>query len=305
MEILLHTPSESFQYVYLKKLCKQFCFLLLIISQTDGTFNEQIIQRQYEDFEWLEHCLTASTNINGIIVPPLPPRPAVTTQMLEAKTKKQFGSCSRELRGDGFYKDSRVMELYLHFLLSHSTFGTDVALKDFLTKTEAPPRTKIKQGILSMITSRMESWKSSHRDSEEFFQKEKEWVDDYGKSIISFSENLNKVICSQQKICNSLGQLSTALNVSVCPNDGFTGAVLSKLVTRFSGGLNDLKQSIEVQIHNEELTLVTTFEFYARYIQAEKEMLSRRTVLAIEYENCNKAMEKVKNDKFEQAHDLF
>lgn len=270
------------------------------IIRTDGTFEEHVIQRQYEDLEWLEHCLTTARNIDGIIVPPIPPKPAVTTQMAEARSRKQLGSSTKTLMGDEFHKDCHAMERYLNLLLSHSHFGQDPQLETFLTKIEAPARAKIKKGLLSKLSDRIENRKSDHKDCEEFFQKEREWVNDYGETLRNASENFNKMVYSQQRLSTALGHLSTALNLGMGTNEGYNG-IVHRLMARFSEGLNDLKQGFEVQCYNDENILGSTLELYSRYIEAEKDMLFRRTCLLVNYENANKALDKAKGNKYELA----
>lgn len=43
-------------------------------------------------------------------VPPLPPKPAITSEMAEAKSKKQLGSDTKTLMGDQFNKDCLQLE---------------------------------------------------------------------------------------------------------------------------------------------------------------------------------------------------
>ena len=49
---------------------KQFPFTILLFMQDDGGDDEKgvIVLRQYEDLEWLYHCLIAHNNVDGVVV---------------------------------------------------------------------------------------------------------------------------------------------------------------------------------------------------------------------------------------------
>lgn len=299
-------PPEPFEPKYNVRFTNQVTkdgdvvLYTIKVVPTNGSFEEHVIQRQFEDLEWLEHCLTTARNITGIIVPPLPSKPAITTQMAEAKSRKHLGDDTRTLIGDEFYKDCRAMEKYLNLVLVHSHFGQDPHLEEFLTKPEAPTRAKVKKGLFSRIADKMENRKSAHRDCDEFFQKERDWVTEYGDCLKSASENFNKMVYAQQRLCNSIGHLSTALNLGIGTNEGYSG-VIHRLLARWSEGLTDFKSGLEVQSFNDDCILGSTLELYSRYVEAEKDMLFRRTCLLVDYENANRNMDKAKGNKYETS----
>ena len=74
---------------------------------------QQPISRQYEDFEYLHHVLTTQCDTEGVIVPPLPPRPIVDPLAAENRSKRQLGGASRHIRGDDYLSDVRNLERYL------------------------------------------------------------------------------------------------------------------------------------------------------------------------------------------------
>lgn len=261
---------------------------------------EYIIMRQYEDFEWLEHCLTTSNSIHGLIVPPLPPKPPITSEMAEAKSKKQLGNNTRTLMADDFQRDCRQLEEYLRLLVAHDIFGRDQILERFLTELEPPARSKVKRGLLSRLSDSIESRKGAHKDCEEFFQIEREWVTKYGAYIKDASQFCDAMIFSQQRLCGILGHLATALNLSVGSNEGINKLGL-KLNSIFSEGLENYKHQLEVESYNQERNLSFYFELYSHYIDAEKDMLFRRTCLLVDYENANKSLDKAKPNRREIA----
>jgi hypothetical protein len=82
-----------------------------------------VIEREYDDFEFLHHTLTTTHDVTGAIVPPLPPRPALDLSAAEAKAKKQLGTTSRNMRPDDFENECRALEKYLVDVLAHPLFG--------------------------------------------------------------------------------------------------------------------------------------------------------------------------------------
>ncbi|KAF8769938.1 Sorting nexin-32 like protein [Argiope bruennichi] len=270
----------------------------------DSTY---VVQRQYEDFMWLEHCLLTANPLPGLIVPPLPPKPAITSEMAEAKSKKQLGSHTKTLIGDQFNKDYEV-------------------LTKFLTEKEPPPRAKIKRGIFSRISESLEGRKSTHKagslsmsysgeikdktnsfanihgDCEEFFQKERDWISKYSVQIKETNEAFCSVVYSQQRLCSVLGHLATALTLSRGSNEPIA-KIETKLCSLFSEALEDARHGLQVLSYNDENTLGAYLSLYASYIDSEKEMLSQRTHLLVEYENANKALDKAKPHKKQMAEE--
>ena len=84
----------------------------------------RVIQREYDDFEFLNHVLTSSYDVTGVIVPPLPPRPALDASAAEARAKRQLGQATKNVRSDDFEAECRALDKYLLDLLAHPLFGT-------------------------------------------------------------------------------------------------------------------------------------------------------------------------------------
>lgn len=51
----------------------------------------QVLERVYEDFEYLEHCVTTDQPSDGLIIPPLPPQPTTDVAITETTSKKHMG----------------------------------------------------------------------------------------------------------------------------------------------------------------------------------------------------------------------
>ncbi|XP_066284241.1 sorting nexin-5-like isoform X2 [Branchiostoma lanceolatum] len=274
---------------------------------------EYKVVRQYEDFEWLEHCLITQNDIGGIIVPPLPPKPSTTAQSAEARSKKQLGNKKRHgsddeegndiklVVGDEFEKDCRSLEKYLQLVVTHPILGQDESITKFLTVREAPTRAKLKKSIFSNLSKSLgEARKGGHKDVNEFFQKERDTVNEVSLQMKEAKENYMKIVYGEQRVAVGLSHLSTALHLGGQLQEG-ADVVVNKLFTQFSEGLEDAKQGLEVMAVNDENTLGFSLDLYSRYLEAEKEMLYRRTCKMMEFEAATKAVEKAKPQKRQMA----
>ena len=103
-----------------------------------GTEEARLV-REYEDLAYLDHQL-ATTNTHqpgqwrhptfvsycehsaaGIIFPPLPAKPSTDPAAAESRSKRQLGSGSRSVLGDGaqWGRDCAALEKYLEMVVSH------------------------------------------------------------------------------------------------------------------------------------------------------------------------------------------
>jgi sorting nexin-5/6/32 len=262
------------------------------------------VLRQYEDFEYLHHCLTTAHKIDGLIVPPLPLRPAIEPELAHKKSKKQLGADSKTVIGDEFNKDCWLLQNYLRLMTKHPVFGSNNAIDSFLTEREPLPRPKLKKGVgfITKITDSFDNWKYTHKDCDEFFQKERDFVNEYSLHLKEASDALNDIISGRQKLCEVLSHLSAALNLSLGHNEGMS-RVGMKFCNLFSKGLDDYRHCLEVISHNDTTTLGNTLYFWHRYHESHKEMLFKRTCLMIDYENANKTLDKAKNSKKKEAEE--
>ena len=96
-----------------------------------------MIQREYDDFEFLNHVLTSSYDVTGVIVPPLPPRPALDASAAEARSRRQLGQATKTVRSDDFEAECRALDKYLVDLLTHPLFGTSQVCANEMPKKDA------------------------------------------------------------------------------------------------------------------------------------------------------------------------
>ena len=92
----------------------------------------EVIEREYDDFEFLHHTLSTSNRINGIIIPPLPPRSPADPKESEKQSQKQLGSGNKNMKGDDFTHECSLLDRYMQQMLHHPVFGRDPHLAEFL-----------------------------------------------------------------------------------------------------------------------------------------------------------------------------
>ncbi|XP_070559662.1 sorting nexin-6-like [Ptychodera flava] len=273
-------------------------------KKLDESNKEVNVIREYEDFQWLEHCLVTNNDVSGLILPPLPPKPGVSASGAEAKSKKQLGSGSKALIGDEFHKDCRGLEKYLQLVLKHELLGKEESLGKFLVDKEAPMRTKLKKNILSNLSKAVgEARKGNHKDIDDTFQKERDNCNDKLTLTKEASDNFNKMVYIQLRLEGAYSHLSTMLNLGGGVLEG-PSASANNMLVKFSHALDDYKHGITVFSANDENTLGFTLDLYARYQESEKEMLYRRTCKMIDLETATKNLEKAKPQKRDAAEDV-
>ncbi|XP_064606102.1 sorting nexin-5-like [Liolophura sinensis] len=267
------------------------------------------VVRQFEDVEWLEHCLVTQQGVSGLIFPPLPPRPELDARSAEAKSKKQLGSSTKVIVGDEFQKDCRNLEKYLRLLISHEVFGKERALENFLTLKETygnlrrQTELRLRKELMSRLSNVVgEVRKGGHRDIDEKFQQVRDWSSEYLSALKEDSANFKKTVFAQRRLAGAYGHLGTSLTSTSVYKDESSDKV-DKLMGCLAEAMNDAKHGLEVLSTNDEKTLGFQLEFYCRYMDSLKEMLYRRTCLLVQYEDANKALEKAKPQKRQAAEE--
>ena len=260
--------------------------------------------RQYEDFEYLHHCLTTAHKTDGLIIPPLPDRPAIEPELAHERSRKEMGADSKTLIGDQFNKDCWLLQYYLRCMLKHPVFGNNAVLDTFLTEKEAPPRPKLKKGsgFMSRLTDSFDNWKYSHKDCDEAFQKERDLTNACCLHMKEASDSFDSIISSRRKLCEVLSHLSAALNINLGDNEGLSRVGI-RFCNLFSKGLDDYRHCLDVISHNDQTTLGNTLYYWHRYYESHREMLFKRTCLQLDYENANRMLDKAKPQKKSEAQD--
>ena len=108
--------------------------------------------------------------------------------------------------GDDFKVDAKGLERFLQQMLCHPVFGRDKHLEEFLINKHPPIRAKIKKGFLAGMKESLDIRKTSGvRDSDDFFQKEREWAFAYGKNIRDACDSFNSLMYAQLRFANQVG----------------------------------------------------------------------------------------------------
>ncbi|XP_076467801.1 sorting nexin-5-like isoform X2 [Babylonia areolata] len=263
-----------------------------------------VVTRQFQDIEWLHHCLVTDNETDGIIVPPLPARPEIDPKSVESKTKKQLGSDCHVLRPDNFDLECKAIQKYLTLMLTHPSFGRDKTLAAFLSEKEAAAPTKVSKGLMGWLSTTIDSArKSQHKDIDEYFSKEREWAAEYGKASKEAAANFNKVIQSQWRMTSALQNFTSTLASVLTGKDESTQTV-NKLLLRLSEAMDSSRKGLETVSQADEKLLGSELDFLARYLDSVREMLFRRTCLMINFEDAARALDKAKPQKKEAAEEL-
>ncbi|XP_022320773.2 sorting nexin-5-like isoform X1 [Crassostrea virginica] len=290
-----------FQPLYMVKVPNamkngEFLQFTISVSKTDSDEPEEIV-REYEDIEWLQHCLLTEDGVVGCIIPPIPPRPEYDAKAAESKTRKQLGSDANMIMADEFHKDCRNVERYLNMLISHEVFGKSEILRKFLCEKEAAVKTKLKKSLFMRVSQAVdEARKGQHKDIDDYFQKEREWTAKYTTYMKETSLNFNKMLYAQMRLASCYGQLVSTIKETIPYKDDVQSEINRYLVI-LSEGVENAKHGLEVMSRNDEKTLGILLDLYARYMESVKEMLFRRTCLLVVYEDASKALEKAKPNK--------
>ncbi|MGH0132519.1 UNVERIFIED_CONTAM: hypothetical protein FKN15_055890 [Acipenser sinensis] len=170
-------------------------FVYVIKSQQISSNTEYRVEREFEDFEWLHHCLLTQegvTGLHGIIFPPLPAKPGTFLSNSEAKTKKKIESLAMV---DDWQMYCRALEEYLHLVTAHPVLVKNPAVHSFLKHREPPIKTKVKKGIFNKLTQAVEELRKEHH------------------------KKFLEIVLTEQKIAIACGHFSTALHLGIGQDD--------------------------------------------------------------------------------------
>nr|ACO11353.1 Sorting nexin-6-like [Caligus rogercresseyi] len=264
------------------------------------------MDREYEDFQFLHHGITSAHGIiQGIVFPPLPPRPATDPHSAEARAKLQIGSGNRILRGDDFRRDCRLFEKYFYMMLSHPTLGATEALKDFLESPQPPIRAKIKRGLFSSMLHNLDYRKSmgGPPDLDEAFQKERDMLAKYSANMKKTRDTYHELINCRLRLTNQLSNLASINRLSIGGENRSVGVngELNRLNSKLSTYHTEEATQIESLVGSEDNTLGVYLDLYSNYSDSVNDMLLKRTSLMTEFDNASKALAKAKLSKIGSA----
>ncbi|XP_036388693.1 sorting nexin-6 [Megalops cyprinoides] len=253
------------------------------------------VERTFEDFEWLQHCLYTQEEVpglQGIIFPPLPAKPVTSQSNSQAKVLKQLGFLAM---GEDWKTYCKAMQKYLQLVAAHSMLSKNKALLAFLTDREPPERQRVRKGLFNRLSQAVEEKrKENHKDIDDFFQNER----DDNLTITGFTraatEKFLDMVLTEQKIAVACGHFSASLNLGVGQEEDPALVAFSKICLKLSEIFDTVKTNVERIAENDMNTLGLALDLDLRYQEAEKEMLFQRTCKLVELENANKNVEKAK-----------
>lgn len=290
-----HGPYWAIKVVDARKDGEFVKFTIQTNIVTEGD-NEKgvVVLRQYEDLEWLYHCLIAHNNVDGVVIPPLPPKPLTSVSAAEARSKKQLGKDAKHMVADEFLRDCRNFEKFLQLVILHPAFSKDEDLQKFLQEENPPVRAKVKKGVIESLSRSVSDFRHhNHKDVDEEFQNKRDFVEQYTPLAKETYGNFVKMVHSQQRVALAVNDFSAAV-MTCSANDDDRSKEMKGNLAIFASSLNGIKESLDVMSTNDDNTLGFTLELYSRYMEAAREMLFRRTCKLVEFENATKALEKAK-----------
>lgn len=196
-------------------------------SPTVGSTTNLRIKRQFDDVEYLNHVLVnAAYPGYGLIVPPLPEKPELDQILENQQLASSIVVVENLLYHPNYQKDCWQLEQYLKYMLAHPTFGRDVFWQKFLLSIESPPKIKLKktvgllgswfgtsgalsgvagvgpsgESIESSTANASNRVKAMHRDCDDFFQRERDWLTLYLHRLREFNENFNAMISARSSM---------------------------------------------------------------------------------------------------------
>ncbi|KAG9332648.1 hypothetical protein JZ751_014746, partial [Albula glossodonta] len=114
---------------------------------------EHHVERTYEDFEWLQHCLFTQEGVPGL--------QGVIVGILAM--------------GEDFKPYGMALQKYLQLVAAHTMLGKNTALQGFITHSDPPGRQRVKKGLFNRLSQAVEEKrKENHKDVDDFFQNERD-----------------------------------------------------------------------------------------------------------------------------------
>uniref|UniRef100_A0A665X8N3 Si:dkey-28n18.9 n=1 Tax=Echeneis naucrates TaxID=173247 RepID=A0A665X8N3_ECHNA len=271
----------------------------LIVSQKLSGTGEYHVDRTYDDFEWLQQLLFSQEEvpgIQGVIVSTLFPLHSVL--YLTCKPAQTVSGSGKSavycFLGLGEWQPYRkALETFLQQVASHNILNKNKALEIFLTSTDPPGRQRARKNIFNWLSQAVEEMrKEGHKDVDEFFQTQR----DLNLVLTGHSKNLDVttcfMLCSYAEIALACGHFSAALHLCVEAGDDPDNATPLSCLLK----MNAYEYFIHVAENNVS-TLGLGLDLESRYLEAEKEMLFRRTCKLVELETAKRNAEKAKSVK--------
>ncbi|XP_068598271.1 sorting nexin-5 [Brachionichthys hirsutus] len=263
----------------------------LIVSQKLSGTGEYHVDRTHSDFEWLQQHLFSQEDVPGIQGVIFPPLPAKVQMNASAKVMKQLG-----FLGLGEWQPyCKALETFLQQIAAHTILSRNKAVGVFLTSTDPPGRQRVKKNIFNRLSQAVEEMrKEGHKDVDEFFQTERDHNLPLSSYTKTAAERFLDVVLSEQKIAVACGHFSAALHLCVESVEDPEKQAFSKACVKLSEVFDCMKKNTTNVAENDVNSLGLGLDLGSRCLDAEKEMLFRRTCKLVELENARRNAEKAK-----------
>ncbi|XP_066554250.1 sorting nexin-6 isoform X2 [Amia ocellicauda] len=270
-------------------------FVYVVKSQELSSNTEYQVERTFEDFEGLQHCLFNQEGVpglQGIIFPPLPAKPCPSLSNSDSKSIKVLGLLAV---GENWPTYCQALENYLCLITGHSILSKNPVLQRFLTQNEPLAIQRVKKGIFNWLSQAVEGLrKENHKDIDDIFQNERDNNLTLTGLTKAVTEKFTEMVLTEQRLAVACGHFSTSLQLGISQQEDQTAQEFSKMCLKLSEVIDAVQKNYESVAENNINTIGLYLELYSRYLEAEKEMLFRRTCKLVEVENANKNLEKAK-----------
>jgi hypothetical protein len=233
----IHPLAEDFYPLYSIEIIPEieiddeFINFSICTTSTSGAICHFRIKRQFDDVEYLNHVLVnAAYPGYGLIVPPLPEKPELDQILENQQLASSIVVVENLLYHSNYQKDCWQLEQYLKYMIAHPIFGRDVFWQKFLLAIESPPKIKLKksggllgswfgsspttsgvagvgpagESIESSTANASNRVKAMHRDCDEFFQHERDWLIVYLHRLREFNDNFNGLVSARSSNYKSI-----------------------------------------------------------------------------------------------------
>ncbi|XP_044524695.1 sorting nexin-6-like [Gracilinanus agilis] len=270
--------------------------------------NEFSVVRQHEEFIWLHDSFVENEDYASYIIPPAPPRPDfhASREKLQklgegegSMTKEEFTKMKQELEAEYlaiFKKTVAMHEVFLCRVAAHPILRKDLNLHVFLEYNQdlsvhgKNKKEKLEDFFKNMVKSADGVIVSGVKDVDDFFEHERTFLLEYHNRVKDASAKSDRMTRSHKsaaddynRIGSSLYALGTQDSTDIC-----------KFFLKVSE-LFDKTWKIEARVSaDEDLKLSDLLKYYLRESQAAKDLLYRRCMSLVDYENANKALDKAR-----------
>lgn len=296
--------------------------------------SEFSVVRGHEEFIWLHDRYEENEEYAGLIIPPAPPRPDFDASREKLQrlgdgegtmTKEEFVKMKAELEAEylaTFKKTVAMHEVFLCRLAAHPKLRKDENFKVFLEyKQELSVRGKNKKeklgGFLKGFAKGVdEALLSSHKDKDEFFEGEKQFLVEYHTKLRDATRQSDRMTRAHKLVADCYIKISSSITMLATSESTNLETFLNKVSDVF-----EKVRKLEGRVaSDEDLKLSDLLRYYMRDTDAAKDLLYRRAKCLSEFDNANKALDKARaknkdisaaesaqqkaNEKFEAISDI-